>query len=422
MCSGHSRSPSYTLPMASIDEQMAVLMRGVEYGDANIQRTMEEDLRERLKPGRPLRVYQGFDPTFTGLTLGNMVGLIKLRQFQRFGHEVTFLIGTMTAQVGDPTDKSAARQMLTADQVEANAQSWLEQAFRILDPERTIVKRNADWLAPLTLVDVVHLASNFTVAEFLAHETFKRRMDEARPLYIHEFIYALLQAYDAYHLKTDVQVGGSDQLFNIMAGRKLQQAKGEQPLIAVCTPLLIGTDGHLKMSKSVGNSIGMDEPPAEMYGKLMSIPDTLIVNYYTLLTEVANEEIESIRRGIEGGGLHPMEAKKRLAREVVALLNGEVAAAAAQEEFERVFQRREQPAEAQDLRLALGDSGRGTFDLTQLLSQHRILPSRSEARRLLAQGGISLDGKPVSEQQVELAEGAILRVGRHRFYRIVGED
>ncbi|HLG11712.1 MAG TPA: tyrosine--tRNA ligase, partial [Dehalococcoidia bacterium] len=272
--------------MVSIDEQMAVLMRGVEYGDANIQRTMEHDLRERLKLGRPLRVYQGFDPTFTGLTLGNVVGMLKLRQFQRFGHEVTFLIGTMTARIGDPTDKAAARQQLTLEDVEANARSWLDQAYRILDPQQTKIARNGDWLTPLTLEDLVNIAANFTVAEFLAHETFKKRMEEQRPLYIHEFIYALMQAYDAYHMKTDVQVGGIDQLFNILAGRKLQQAKNEPPLIAVCTPLLAGTDGHLKMSKSVGNSISMDEAPAEMYGKLMSIPDSLMVNYYTLLTEV----------------------------------------------------------------------------------------------------------------------------------------
>ena len=219
-----------TTTEASIDEQMAVLMRGVEYGDANIQRTMEEDLRERLKLGRPLRVYCGFDPTFTGLTLGNMVPMLKLRQFQRFGHDVTFLMGTMTATVGDPSDKSAARKQMTLEEVQANCESWLEQAYRVLDLDKTTVRYNADWLAPLSLADVVHLASNFTVADFLSHETFKRRMDEGRPLYVHEFIYALMQAYDAHHMQTDVQVGGSDQLFNIMAGRKLQQALGETGL------------------------------------------------------------------------------------------------------------------------------------------------------------------------------------------------
>ncbi len=225
-----------TTTQGSIDEQMAVLMRGVEYGDANIQRTMEQDLRERLKLGKALRVYCGFDPTFTGLTLGNMVPMLKLRQFQRFGHEVTFLMGTMTATVGDPSDKSAARQQLTMEEVKANCESWLEQAYRVLDRSKTTVRYNADWLAPLSLADVVNLASNFTVAEFLAHETFKKRMDEGRPLYIHEFIYALMQAYDAHHMKTDVQVGGVGPAFQHHGGAQAAAGAGragtDRPLYA----------------------------------------------------------------------------------------------------------------------------------------------------------------------------------------------
>jgi tyrosyl-tRNA synthetase len=403
---------------ASVDEQMSVLMRGVEYGDANIQRTMEEDLRELLSERRPLRVYCGFDPTFTGLTLGNMVPMLKLRQFQRFGHEVTFLMGTMTAVIGDPSDKSAARQMLTPEVVESNTQSWLDQAFRVLDPDKTIVRRNGDWLAPLTLQEGVQIASNFTVAQFLEHETFRKRMDEGKPLYIHEFIYALMQAYDALTLKTDVQVGGTDQLFNIMAGRHLQRALGERALVAVCTPLLIGTDGNLKMSKSVGNSINLDLTPAEMYGKLMSIPDSLIVNYYTLLTEVSTEELRAIDRGLADRSLNPMATKKRLAHSVVALLNDAPTADAAQAEFERVFQRREQPGEAQELGLALGADGTAEFDITQLLSQQGLAASRGEARRLLQQGAIALDEVKVADAKVTLKEGAILRIGTHRFYRI----
>jgi tyrosyl-tRNA synthetase len=402
-----------TTIQASVDAQMAVLMRGVEYGDANIQRTMEQDLRERLKLGRPLRVYAGFDPTFTGLTLGNMVPMLKLRQFQRFGHEVIFLMGTMTATVGDPSDKSAARQQLSMKEVQANCQSWLEQAYRVLDREETVVRYNADWLAPLSLADVVKLASNFTVAEFLAHETFKKRMDEARPLYIHEFIYALMQAYDAYHMKTDVQVGGSDQLFNIMAGRKLQQAMGDPPLIALCTPLLIGTDGIQKMSKSVGNSINMDMTPADMYGKLMSIQDELMPNYYTLLTDVAPEEIEAIARG----DVKPMDAKKRLAHEVVALLNDKAAADAAQAEFERVIQGGEVSSEPIDLPVQLG-AAKAVLDVTQVLSSGGAVVSRGEARRLLSQGGITVDGITATQPQVELADGSIIRIGRHRFYRV----
>ena len=403
---------------ASVEEQMSVLMRGVEYGDANIQRTMEEDLRELLSTGRPLRVYAGFDPTFTGLTLGNLVPMLKLRQFQRFGHEVTFLMGTMTAVIGDPSDKTSARQMLTTEQVESNMQDWLNQAYRVLDPEKTIVRRNGDWLAPLALKDVVDISSNFTVAQFLEHETFRKRMEEQKALYIHEFIYALMQAYDAFTMETDVQVGGVDQLFNIMAGRHLQRAKGKRPLVAVCLPLLIGTDGHLKMSKSVGNSILIEEAPAEMYGKLMSITDNLIINYFTLLTDVPNEELRAIERGLEDNTMHPMDTKKRLARTIVALLHGEEAAGDAQGEFERVFQQRQQPGETQDLHVAI-NGGSAEVDITLVLTEAGLVASRGEARRLVQQGGISIDDVKLTESQVELREGAIVKLGRHRFYKIV---
>jgi tyrosyl-tRNA synthetase len=407
---------------ASVEEQIGVLLRGVEFGDANIQRTMEEELRERLSSGRPLRVYAGFDPTAVDLHLGHLIPMLKLRQFQRFGHDVTFVIGTMTGMIGDPSDKTAARQMLSEEDIEANSRTWLRQAFKVLDPDQTAVQRNGDWLAPLTLKEMVQIASNFTVAQFLEHETFRRRMEEGKPLYLHEFIYALMQAQDAVTLKTDVQVGGVDQLFNIMAGRHLQRALGERPLVAVCLPLLIGTDGKLKMSKSVGNYVGLDDAPADMYGKLMSIPDSLLGNYYTLLTEVPQHEIEAMQRGLEDRSVNPMEAKKRLARIVVAMLNHEQAAEGAEAEFERVFQRREQPEEAQELMLSLGQDGKANVDITQLLSQEGIVASRSEARRLLSQGGLSQDGVTLKEAQVEVSEGGILKVGRHRFFRITGRS
>ena len=406
---------------ASVEEQLSVLLRGVEYGDANIEATMRAELAERLTQGRPLRVYCGFDPTFTGLTLGNLVPMLKLRQFQRFGHEVIFLMGTMTAMIGDPSDKTATRRMLTAEEVEANAQSWLDQAYRVLDRDKTVVKRNGDWLAPLRLAAVVDLASSFTVAQFLEHETFRKRMAENKPLYIHEFIYALMQAYDAFTLETDVQVGGVDQLFNIMAGRHLQRARGARPLVAVCTPLLIGTDGNLKMSKSVGNSINLDEAPAEIYGKVMSIPDSLIANYFTLLTDVASDEVGALAGDIAARRVNPMVAKKRLAREIVALLNGAAAAAGAAAEFERVFQRREEPEEAQDLPIPLDTTGSASIDIGLVLSQAGVVQSRSEARRLLAQGAIALDGATVTEHQVSVSAGSLIRVGRHRFLRVVAD-
>jgi tyrosyl-tRNA synthetase len=407
-----------TTTRATVDEQMSVLMRGAEYGDPHIQATMEEELRARLAEGRPLRVYAGFDPTAVDLHLGHIVPMMKLRQFQDLGHEVTFLIGTMTAVIGDPTDRTSSRVMQTPEQVEELSRTWLGQAFRILDPDKTIVRRNGDWLSPMTLADFVRVASNFTVQQFLDHDTFRRRIDARRPIYLHEFIYALMQGYDALAMDTDVQVGGTEQLFNMFAGRTLQRAHGQKPHIAVCLPILIGTDGNQRMSKSTGNYIGLDEPPADMYGKIMSIPDTLIVNYFTLL--VPNADVAAIEQGLAGRSLNPMDVKKQLSHSIVALLNDADAADAAQAEFERVFQRREDPDDsAQDLAVVLGPGGRAEVDITQLISQAGVVSSRSEARRLLSQGALAIDGDTLSEARVTLKEGSLVRVGRHRFLRVV---
>jgi len=389
-------------------------MRGVEFGDRHIQATMEEELRARLAEGRPLRVYAGFDPTAVDLHLGHIVPMMKLRQFQDLGHEVTFLIGTMTAMIGDPTDRTSARVMQTPEQVEEMAKTWLGQAFRILDPDKTQVKRNGDWLAPLTLTDFVHLASNFTVQQFLDHDTFKRRIENQRPVYLHEFVYALMQGYDAVELNTDVQVGGTEQLFNMFAGRTLQKVYEQKPHIAICLPILIGTDGQQRMSKSTGNYIGLDESPSDMYGKVMSIPDDLIMNYTTLL--VPNADLEAVRHDISR---RPMEAKKRLAHDIVALLNDAAAADAAQAEFERVHQRGEDPTEAQEFKVSMS-GGYATVDVTQVISQAG-LESRSQARRLLADGAIIVDGIVAREAAVSVNHGTLIRVGRHRFLKIIDD-
>jgi tyrosyl-tRNA synthetase len=310
--------------------------------------------------------------------------------------------------------------MLTMEQVEANAREWLRQVYRVLDKDQTIVRRNGEWLANLTLADVIDLGSHFTVAQFLERETFARRMEEHKPIYVHEFLYALMQARDAVELRTDVQIGGVDQLFNIMAGRILQRDLGQRPLVTICTPLLIGTDGHLKMSKSTGNYIGMDDAPADMYGKVMSIPDSLVMNYFTLLTEVPDAELRDIESRLGEGGGAAMDVKKRLASEIVGLLHGAEAASQAQGEFERVFQRREDPSEsATDLPLELPQLGSAEFDITQVLSQSGAVGSRGEARRLLAQGGISVDGEALSDPRAVLSEGSLIRIGRHRFLRVM---
>jgi tyrosyl-tRNA synthetase len=405
---------------ASVDEQMSVLMRGVEYGDANLQATMEGELRARLAEGQSLRVYCGFDPTVRDLHLGYIVPMLKLRQFQRFGHDVTFLMGTMTGTIGDPTDRTAARQMRTRAEVEALVETWVSQASRILDPDKTHFERNAKWLAPLDFEDIVKLASHFTVQQFLERQGFRERLDTGKPIYLHEFMYPLMQGYDAVALKTDIQVGGVDQLFNILAGRDLQRDLGQKPLVAVCVPLLIGTDGHHKMSQSLGNYIPLDAEPADMYGKVMSIPDTLIVNWFTLLVpDIASEELLTLQRGLGDRSLNPMEAKKRLARSIVTMLYGPDAAEQAQAEFERVFQRREEPEEAQELALALDSNGKATIDIPQTLTEAGAVASRSQARRLLSQGARAIDGVTLTESRIEVTEGSLIKVGRHRFFRVV---
>jgi tyrosyl-tRNA synthetase len=407
-----------TVLQPPVEEQLRLLMRGVEYGDPQLHATMEEELRQRLQEGRPLRVYCGFDPTAPDLHLGSLVPMLKMRQFQRLGHEVTFLVGTMTGIVGDPSDKTAARRMLTPEEIEANAETWLGQAFRVLDPKLTLVKRNGDWLRDLTLNDVIQLASHFTVSQFLDRESFRQRLEAAKPIYVHEFLYALMQGYDAVAMNTDVQIGGTDQLFNILAGRILQRAHGQRPQVAVCTPILVGTDGHLKMSKSVGNYVGLDEPPSEMYGKVMSIPDSLIGDYFTLLTEVPEEEVAALRRDLDSRAASPMEAKKRLAREIVALLNSEAAAGAAQAEFERVFQRREAPEESA-IEVAWSDMplADGQLALPAFVARFARL-SMSEARRLIGQGAVQVDGALVSGRTAAVQPGSVIRVGRHHFFRI----
>jgi tyrosyl-tRNA synthetase len=413
-----------TTTMLPVEEQMRVLMQGVEYGDPATHAAMEAELRERLATGKPLRVYAGFDPTAVDLHLGHLVPMLKMSQFQQLGHHVIFLIGTMTGTVGDPSDKNSARPMLTAEDVRANAQTWLRQAYRVLDRDKTEVRYNGDWLAPLNFADVVQLASNFTVQQFLGHETYKRRIEEGRPLYLHEFIYALMQGYDAYALETDVQIGGTEQLFNILAGRTVQNAHGQKPLVAVCLPILTGTDGKLRMSKSTGNYIGLDEPPSEMYGKVMSITDDLIPQYMSLIVHAPPEDIAATERGLKDRSVNPMDAKKRLARDIVALLYGDAGAQAAQEAFERVFQRRETSEDATPVPIAslegtpVAGAQKVSLSLPRLVAKLGEV-SMTEARRLVDQGAISVNGEAVRGTVVELGLNDVIRIGRHKFFKVV---
>ncbi len=403
----------------TIDEEMALLMRGVEYGDPQIRETMERELRERLiefhKTGRPLRVYLGVDPTAPDLHLGHTVPMRKLRQFQDLGHECIFLIGNFTSLIGDPSDKESARRQMTPEEVEANARTYTEQAFRILDPERTIIKYNAEWLAPLTFAEIIKLAANFTVQQFLARENFAKRLERGDPIWLHEFMYGLMQGYDAVALRADVQIGGIDQLFNLLAGRKLQEYFGQRPQVAITLPILVGTDGTLRMSKSAGNAIGINEPPEEMYGKVMSIPDSAMMNYFNLVTRYPPSRIAEIEEGLRSGRLHPRDVKMELAREIVSIFYGDEAAQKAEAHFRQVFQRRELPPEMPEYRLQQPTA------VLDLLVNAGLASSRSEGRRLIRQGGVRLDGQVIQQidHVIQPNGEQVLQVGRRRFLRLI---
>ncbi len=405
--------------MKPIEEQMAILMRGVDFGDDQIKQVMEGELLERLqeaqRQGRPLRVYCGFDPTTSQLTLGHTVPMRKLRQFQELGHQVIFLVGNFTALIGDPTDRDSARPQQTPEEVAEKAKGYAAQTFKILDSDKTEVRYNADWLASLTFAELIRLASHFTVQQFLARESFAKRHDKGDPIWLHEFFYALMQAYDAVALETDVQIGGTEQLFNLLAGRKLQEALGQRPQICLTLPILVGTDGHQRMGQSLGNYIGVNEPPEEMYGKVMSIPDEAMRNYFDLLSSFEPAQIADIEERMASGSLHPRDAKMMLARDLVTIYHDAEAAAGAEAHFKQVFQKGELPEDMPTHRLAAPQN------IVDLLVETGLAPSKSQARRLVTQGGVRLDGNKVEsiEETVMPGEEAILQVGKRRFVRVI---
>jgi len=334
----------------NIDEQVEYFMQGTEYGDEKLKKNMADELRARLiscqKEGRPLRVYCGFDPRKADLHLGHTVPMRKLRQFQEQGHEVTFLIGNYTSLIGDPSDKDVLRPQLTQDEVAINAQTYADQAFRILDEGKTKIRYNAEWLSKLTFEQLIKLASNFTIQQFLTRENFKLRWDKGDAVYLHETFYSIMQGFDAYALQADVQIGGTDQLFNIMtAARKIMTSLGAQPNIAIILGILSGTDGVVKMSKSLGNHIPINTDAADMYGKVMSIPDVAMGQFFRLTTRLTPPEIAAIEKGVKDGSVHPRDAKMRLAREIVGAFYGDEQAASAQQVFIDTFQKGSIPEE-----------------------------------------------------------------------------
>lgn len=404
-----------------IDEQVAILMRGAEFGDGQIKEHMQAELRERLveakRDGRPLRVYCGYDPTAPDIHLGHTVTMRKLRQFQELGHQAIFLIGTFTGLVGDASDKDKARPQRTPAELAENARTYVGQAFRILDPGKTEVRYNADWLANLTFADVMGLAANFTVQQFLARDNFSRRVERGDPIGLHEFFYALMQGYDAVALDTDVQLGGTEQLFNLLAGRKVQESFGQKPQVCLTFPILVGTDGNLRMSKSIGNYVGVDEAPEDKYGKTMSIPDSAMRNWFELVTRWVPEQIDELLAAVEQGQVHPMEAKKKLALEIVSIFDGDQAADRAAAHFERVHQQRELPQDMPTHVLS------GPTSVVDLIHGAGFARSKSEARRLVKQGAVKLDGERVSsiEAEIKVADEGVLQVGKRRFLRLVTE-
>jgi tyrosyl-tRNA synthetase len=374
---------------------------------------VEEEMIKLLRSGRKLRLKEGFDPSAPDIHLGHMVTLKKLRQFQELGHQIVLIVADWTAQIGDPSGVSVTRPMLSAEQVRENAETYMKQFFKIVDKEKTEIRWQSEWFGGFDLADVIRLTSKFTVAQFLARDDFNKRYNEGRPIAITELLYPLLQAYDSVAIQADVEFGGTDQKFNFLVGRELQSMMGQQSQQCFMMPLLVGTDGSQKMSKSLGNYIGVDEPPGDIYGKTMSIPDDLILQYFELVTDLPDEEIAEFRKQLDDESVNPMTLKKRLARELVTQLHGEKEATEAEQQFEKVVQKKEMPEDIIEYEL------KDSINLTQLLAQSGLTGSRSEATRLIKQGAVSIDGRRISDANEAITKKCIIKVGKRRYLKTV---
>jgi tyrosyl-tRNA synthetase len=373
----------------------------------------EEELVKLLNSGKKLRLKEGFDPSSTDIHMGHMVGLRKLRQFQELGHQVVLIVGDWTAQIGDPSGASVTRPMLTAEKVKENAETYMKQFFRIVDREKTEVRWQSEWFGNFTLADVIKLTSKFTVAQFLAREDFNNRFKAGKPIAITELMYPLLQAYDSVAVQSDVEFGGQDQKFNFLVGRELQTMLGQRPQQCFMTALLVGTDGVHKMSKSLGNYIGVDESPNEIYGKVMALADNMIIQYFELLTDVGDSELMEFKRQMAGNAINPMILKKRLAVELVTQLHGREEAVKADENFTNVFQKREMPEEIAEITVTADE------DIRDIITRANIAKSRSDASRLLQQGAVSIDGVKLISGKTAYRDGNIIKVGKHNFIKLV---
>lgn len=402
-----------------ISHEIKEQLRIIESGDASI--TPLTGLIEKLKQDRPLRIKLGVDPTAPDLHIGHAVPLRKLRQFQDLGHKVILIIGDFTAQIGDPSGRDSTRPPLSKEEVLENAQTYIDQAWRILLPEQTEIRYNSEWLGKLNFSDILQIASRFTVARILERDDFSKRYNEQQPISLHEFLYPLAQSYDSVAIKADLELGGTDQLFNLLAGRELMEKYDMEPQVTLTMPLLEGTDGVLKMSKSYGNYIGLTDTPEEMFGKVMSIPDTLIYKYYLLATMLPFNEIEEIGKSLEDGTGHPNKLKRRLAREIISLYHSAEAAVEAEEAFNRVFRDHQMPEEIDEVEVEL----EGSVFLPALLSSIGFSSSNGEARRFIDGGGVRVDGEALAPKTYELPaeklSGSVIQVGRRKFARLIAK-
>jgi tyrosyl-tRNA synthetase len=395
----------------SLDQQLALLMQGTEYGDEQLAKAMEAELRAKLAEGRPLKVYCGYDPRTADLHLGHTITMRKLRQFQELGHEVIFLIGSYTSLVGDPSDKDKTRPVMTPEDVNRNSETYAGQAFKILDSKKTRIRHNGEWLANLRLLDLIKLAQNFTIQQFMDRENFAKRWEKGEPIFLQETFYALMQGYDAVAMETDVQVGGTDQLFNIItAGRKLQEFFGQKPQVGIIMGILPGTDGVVKMSKSLGNHIPLNSTPEDMYGKVMSVPDSAMGSYFRLATRWTPDTVAKVEASLQGGA-HPRDIKMSLAWEITSSFYGDAAADAGQEHFRQVFQNKGTPDDVPTLKL------NGEMKLVDFIAANSLAKSKNEARRLIEQGGVTLDGQKVTDVNAMAGEG-LLQMGKRTFVKV----
>lgn len=408
--------------MPKVEQDLQKQLESLRRGVAEIvpEDELVEKLKKSIKEDRPLTIKLGLDPTAPDIHLGHTVVLQKLKQFQEFGHQVVILLGDYTGRIGDPSGRSETRKQLTEEQVLANARTYEEQIFKVLDPEKTKVVFNSQWLAKLNFADVLNMAAKYTVARMLERDDFEKRYKEGLPIGIHEFFYPLMQGYDSVELKADVELGGTDQKFNLLMGRHLQKEFGLEPQIAITMPILEGLDGVNKMSKSLGNYIGVDEPANEMYGKTMSIPDELMIRYFELVTQVSLDEVRQLEAGLQDGSLHPRDAKMRLGREIVTIYHSAEAAAEAEEEFKRVFQQRELPDEIAEYKVTAEVMEEGQIVLPKLLMAAKLTESNSEARRLIKQNAVKINGETATDPNLRFnAEpGTIIKVGKRKFVKL----